>query len=134
MYVKSLSWTCALEIDYVMSLQSGISVDLPRVDIELDGVEGSFDVAMGLWADDTYSTAVTGEAEFTVPDMIHVGLILEGNAPSHYHMQLKQCWATPRYSFIQSNFSIIYIFSSARIPKTQFPIHSLITFVAIRMN
>ena len=46
------------------------------------------------------STPLADDFAFTVPDMINVGLVLEGNAPDHYVLQLKSCWATPRYESV----------------------------------
>lgn len=83
----------------MMSLPSVISVNLPRIDVTIDEIEGTFDVGMGLFTDSTFTTAITGEAEFNVPEVIHVGLLLEGSPPPHYHLQMKKCWATPRYIY-----------------------------------
>lgn len=80
-----------------MSLPSAINVNLPRIEVDIDGIEGEFELAMGIWTDNTYTTPITGEAEFTVPDLINVGLLLEGSPPANFHLQLKKCWATPRY-------------------------------------
>ena len=40
----SMSWTCALEIDYMMSLTSGIATQMAQIEFELDDVEGTFEV------------------------------------------------------------------------------------------
>ena len=40
----SMTWACALEIDYVMSLASGIGTQMAKIEFELDDVEGQFEV------------------------------------------------------------------------------------------
>jgi len=89
-----LDWACALEIDYLLSLQSGISTQMAQIEYDLDNVEGTFQVAMGLWTDATYTTPVEGDVSVTVPDKVHIGVLLP-DAAEQYKLQLKKCWATP---------------------------------------
>lgn len=79
-----------------MSLPSAIDVNIPRVDIVIDDAEGEFQLSMGVFTDNTYTTSITGDEVFVVPDMINVGVRLEGNPSSQFKLQMKKCWATPR--------------------------------------
>ena len=94
----NIEWACALEIDYMLSLQSGIATKMAQIEYDLDNVEGVFNVAMGLWTDNTYAVPVEGDVSVTVPDKLHVGVLLP-EAAEQYKLQLKRCWATPRYFY-----------------------------------
>jgi hypothetical protein len=80
----------------MVSYQSSINTNLQRVDITLDKVAGNFDISMGLWTDETFSTPINGVANINVPEKIFAAVMLDSSAPAEFHIQMKRCWATPR--------------------------------------
>ena len=41
-FIKNISWQCELEIDYVMSLDQSIGIDIPNLEIQYPNIEEQF--------------------------------------------------------------------------------------------
>ena len=114
----------------MMSLPTMLDVNLPRFDVTIDQISGHFQVGIGLFTDNTFTTAITEEPQFTVPEMIHVGLLLEGNPPDRFHLQMKQCWATPRfYKYLFYYFLILNL-----VPMQLMPFRIILSMNIVAMR
>ena len=90
-----IDFKCAMEIKYSKSLDSGFSPMLAMTDVQLEHTEGKFQLGMGLWSDETFSTPLAADAVINVPEPLFVGIVFE-NGGENLFTTLERCWATPR--------------------------------------
>jgi len=87
-----VSFGCQFAIDLTMSLGLG-QVGSQSTDIQLDTVSGEFDVTIALYEDSSYTTVAGSNYSITVPDHVHVGIMLTYTAS--FLLQARDCWVTP---------------------------------------
>ena len=85
-----------MEIKYTKSLDNGFAPMLAMTDVQLDYAKGVFNLAMGLWEDETFSTPLASDAIINVPEPFYVAIVL-GNGGENLVTSMERCWATPRY-------------------------------------
>ena len=73
-----------------------------NIEVELDTQESTFEVEMGVFTDDSFTSPVGSNFTIDVPNKIFIGLSLGGE--SGMVLQGKNCWATPRFVIIKSMF------------------------------
>ena len=81
--------------DITVSLVSGVSAHLSTVAVHLDTQESAFEVTMGVWTDDSFSTSLPKDYIVQVPEKMYVGLTLSDGQTAMI-FQGRKCWATPR--------------------------------------
>ena len=67
---------------------------LTHIEFDIGTTLGKFDIEMGLYADDSFTTPVVSGFTFNVPDPINIAIKLDTD-DNDIKMQLKSCWATP---------------------------------------
>merc|ERR1712203_1233594 len=115
-----IDFSCSLTLDKLVSLTSGISPLLAKMTkIELENKEGSFDVSMGVFTDNQYTTQVTDEKfSVNVPEPLFIGLELSDNAMV---LDTTKCWATPS---ADANDELLKIETNGKGSKVQFQLAS----------
>jgi len=88
-----VDFQCILKTTYSVSLDTGITPMLSMVDVDLGSTEGTFELALGLWEDNTFSTPLPADAVINVPDNLYVAAVL--NDAGSFVTSLETCWATP---------------------------------------
>jgi len=89
-----IDFSCSIELDKQVSLTSGITpLHSKLTKIAMENQVGTFDVAMGLFTDKTFSEEVT-EDNFSVnvPEPLFIGLQL---SDTNMVLSAEKCWATP---------------------------------------
>ena len=89
-----IDFQCTLKTKYTLSLETGIIPMLSMVDVDLGSTEGTFELALGLWEDNTFSAPLASDAVINVPDDLFVAAVL--NNGGAFVTALETCWATPR--------------------------------------
>ena len=79
--------------DLTVSLDSAISTLSSSVEVDLETMEGTFEMRMAVYQSEAFETPVGEDFSVSVPDMIYVGVDVEEAA--HFVPQLQKCWATP---------------------------------------
>ena len=80
----------------IISLDSGISTLSSSIEVDLDSIEGVFDLNMAVFETSNFEIPVSSDFSVTVPDMIDVGVSLsDSTLEDQFNVQLKKCWATP---------------------------------------
>ena len=92
-----VDFQCMLKTKYSVSLETGISPMLSMVDVDLGSTEGTLELALGLWEDNTFSSPLPSDAVINVPDNLYVAAVL--NDAGAFVTSLETCWATPRFVF-----------------------------------
>ena len=95
-----VDFQCMLKTKYSVSLETGISPMLSMVDVDLGSTEGIFELALGLWEDNTFSSPLPSDTVINVPDNLYVAAVL--NDAGAFVTSLETCWATPRFVFKDS--------------------------------
>jgi hypothetical protein len=88
-----IDFQCILKTKYSVSLKTGIKPMLSMVDVDLGSAEGTFELALGLWEDNTFSSPLPSDAVINVPDNLYVAALL--NDAGAFVTSLETCWATP---------------------------------------
>ena len=86
------SFGCTFPIDLQVSLGLG-QVGTQSMEITLNTVAGEFDVGMAVYEDSSYTTVADDTFEVTVPDHIHLGMMLTES--DNFLLQARRCWVTP---------------------------------------
>ena len=81
---------------YTFSLETGITPMLSMVNVDLGSTEGIFELALGLWEDNTFSAPLPSDAIINVPDDLFVAAVLDDAGT--FVTALDTCWATPRFA------------------------------------
>lgn len=87
-------FACSFEREQTVS-SIGIMTSLTNVDLDLGATEGTFELEMGVYPDDSYDTAVAENYQISVPDPIFVAVKINDDQDQRLKVQLKKCWATP---------------------------------------
>ena len=84
------------QLDQTISLDSGISTLSSSIEVDLDSIEGVFELNMAVFETNDFEVPVASDFSVTVPDMIDVGVSLsDSTLEDQFNVQLKKCWATP---------------------------------------
>jgi len=87
-----LDFGCDFGLDHTLTLSDGFTPSITNVEVDMGTQEGVFDVTMALYTEDNFLAVVEGALELNVPEPIHVQVTSDDLT-----VQLKRCWATPRY-------------------------------------
>ena len=84
------------QLDQTISLDTGISSLSSSIEVDLDSIEGVFELNMAVFETSDFDVPVASDFSVTVPDMIDVGVsIVDSTLEDQFNVQLKKCWATP---------------------------------------
>lgn len=103
-----LKYECVFQTNFQLTF-GGFSTSLTSIDVDAGEASGTYDVALAVYTDDTFSAPVEGTYSYDVPEPMHIAATLDTSG-TRLKTQLKRCWATPsssptdetEYSFIES--------------------------------
>ena len=84
---------CAFQRVIRVSSSGAILTSRLQIVADLGETIGNFDVQMGVFKDDTFSTHITADEVISIPEPIYVKNTLE-SASDNFKLRLKTCWAT----------------------------------------
>ena len=90
----NIDFSCEFDLAHTLSLANGFSPSLSNFEVSMPTQSGTFSVEMGVFTDNSFATAVDGALEIQVPEPIHIQVHSDDMT-----VQLKECWATPRYFY-----------------------------------
>ena len=91
---KQVDFECLLEKQYTLTLENGFKPLLTDVIVDAGEKAGKFELAFGLWKDNTFATPLPSNAIINVPENLFVATVLTD--PGSFVTTIKSCWATPR--------------------------------------
>lgn len=108
-----IEYSCAFPLEATVSA-SALTANLETVrSTMVTGNEGTFNISMALYEDETFTTILPEDSTIFVPNYIHLavsGDLLDGR----YVIQVDSCWATPT----ADSSSDVYSFMNGGCPST----------------
>ena len=92
--LNRLDFSCIIPLSYSSTLENPIKTLSETIDVNLGEAQGSVDVSLGLFEDDTFTAPKSNDAEIIVPEKLYVAAIIDSSSANN--LVLDRCWATSR--------------------------------------